>query len=89
RGTLVPLGGGILATDDPLQFAGYIVRLLQDNKWRSELAAKSRAAAEKEYQWELHLEHLDRAIAEVTSPSPRLRKFSPLESTAHENANCR
>ncbi len=89
RGTLVPLGGGILATDDPLQFAGYIVRLLQDNKWRSEMAAKSRAAAEKEYRWGLHLEHLDRAIAEVTSPLPRLRKFSPLESTAHENANCR
>ncbi|MGC2202695.1 MAG: TIGR03087 family PEP-CTERM/XrtA system glycosyltransferase, partial [Stellaceae bacterium] len=71
RGTLVPLGEGILATDDPLQFAGYIVRLLQDNKSRSEMAAKSRAAAEKEYRWELHLEHLDRAIAEVTSPSPR------------------
>jgi sugar transferase (PEP-CTERM/EpsH1 system associated) len=70
-GTLVPKGEGILATDDALQFAGNIVRLLRDDKWRSEMANKSRAAAEKEYRWELHLEQLDRAIAEVTSPTSR------------------
>ena len=88
-GTLVPKGEGILATDDALLFAGNIVRLLQDDKWRSEMANKSRAAAEKEYRWELHLEQLERAIAEVTSPTSRAEAFSPLEWTADENANCR
>jgi glycosyltransferase involved in cell wall biosynthesis len=62
-GTVVPNGEGILAADDPEEFAEYVVRLLRDGAFRTEMAGKARAAAELNYRWETQLACLDRVIA--------------------------
>jgi polysaccharide biosynthesis protein PslH len=64
-GTVIPNGEGILATDDPSEFAAHTVRLLRDGNWRAEMAHKARAAAEANYRWETQLARLDRVIASV------------------------
>jgi spore maturation protein CgeB len=49
--------------DDPKEFAKHVVRLLQDGKFRAEMARKARAAAEANYRWETQMAHLDQVIA--------------------------
>jgi len=66
-GTAVPDGEGILAADEPEEFAGHIVRLLRDQPFRAAMARKARAAAEANYRWETQLACLDRVIAAVSS----------------------
>jgi len=63
RGTVIPHGEGILATDDPEEFAQHVIRLLQDGRWRGEMANQARAAAEASYCWEAQLAELDRIVA--------------------------
>jgi sugar transferase (PEP-CTERM/EpsH1 system associated) len=67
-GTVVPSGLGILATDDPEEFAVHVVRLLRDGDFRATMASKARAAAELNYRWDVQLACLDRVIAAL---SPR------------------
>ena len=67
-GTVVPDGEGILAADDPEEFAEHLARLLRDDAFRAAMAKKARAAAEANYRWETQLACLDQVIAEV---SPR------------------
>jgi sugar transferase (PEP-CTERM/EpsH1 system associated) len=70
-GTVVPGGLGILATDDPDEFALHVVRLLRDGAFRATMASKARAAAELNYRWDVQLACLDRVIAAL-SPRPAL-----------------
>ena len=70
-GTVVPGGLGILATDDPEEFAVHVVRLLRDGAFRATMAGKARAAAELNYRWDVQLACLDRVIAAL-SPGPAL-----------------
>jgi sugar transferase (PEP-CTERM/EpsH1 system associated) len=70
-GTVVQHGEGILAADDPEEFAGHVVRLLRDGAFRAAMASKARAAAEENYRWEAQLAFLDQVIAAV-SPCPGL-----------------
>src|SRR5262249_15796605 len=62
-GTAVPEGEGILAANDPDEFAEHVVRLLRDGALRAEMARKARAAAELNYRWETQLACLDRVVA--------------------------
>ena len=43
RGTVVQDGEGILAADDPEEFAEHVVRLLRDGAFRAAMASKARA----------------------------------------------
>ena len=70
-GTVVPGGEGILATDDPKEFAEHVVRLLRDDAFRAAMASKARAVAELNYRWETQLACLDRVVAAL-SPRPAL-----------------
>jgi sugar transferase (PEP-CTERM/EpsH1 system associated) len=67
NGTVIPQGEGILATDDPSQFAEHVIRLLQDDVYRAEMAGKARLAAETNYSWDTQMKALDRVVAEVTA----------------------
>jgi glycosyltransferase involved in cell wall biosynthesis len=64
RGTVVADGEGIFATDDPREFAGHVVDLLQDGERRAEMARRARAAAETNYHWEVQMASLDQVIAQ-------------------------
>ena len=69
-GTVVADGQGILATDEPMEFARYVVDLLRDGGRRAEMAHLARAAAEANYRWEVQLTRLDEAItAAVWQPT--------------------
>ncbi len=68
-GTVVPQGQGIVATDEPKEFAAHIVRLLRDDGYRALMARRARAAVETHYQWKLQLANLDRVVAAVTASS--------------------
>jgi polysaccharide biosynthesis protein PslH len=70
-GTVVPRGEGILATDDPKEFAAYVVRLLRDDGYRALMARMARAAVEQHYRWETQMVHLDRVVAAVTASPAR------------------
>jgi polysaccharide biosynthesis protein PslH len=65
-GTVVPDGEGIVATDDPEEFAVHVVRLLRDGAFRATMASKARAAAELNYRWDVQLACLDRVIAALS-----------------------
>jgi polysaccharide biosynthesis protein PslH len=71
RGTLIAEGDGILAADQPRQFAAHIVRLLRDGRWRSEMACRGRAAAAAIYHWDAQLTSLDKVIAAVLDETQR------------------
>ncbi len=73
KGTVVPQGDGILATDDPQEFAGHVLRLLQDAGYRAQMAQMARAAVEANYRWETQLAALDRVIEAVAPLQPRQR----------------
>jgi sugar transferase (PEP-CTERM/EpsH1 system associated) len=76
-GTLIPEGEGILATDNPGEFAQHVVRLLRDPSWRAEMGRKARAAAEANYQWETQMSHLDQVItAAVSQSAPNIASVS-------------
>lgn len=64
-GTVVPNGEGILAADDPEEFAEHVVRLLRDGAFRAAMAGKARATAEANYRWDGQMACLDRVIATV------------------------
>ena len=64
-GTVVQDGEGILAADDPEEFAQLVVRVLRDGAFRAAMARKARAAAEANYRWEAQLACLDHVIAAV------------------------
>ncbi len=66
-GTVIPQGEGILATDDPKEFADHVLRLLRESDFRAAMARKARAAAEANYRWDRPMAQLDRVIAAVTS----------------------
>jgi sugar transferase (PEP-CTERM/EpsH1 system associated) len=62
-GTVVAKGAGILASDEPREFAEHVLRLLQEKKFRCDMGRKARAAAEANYRWEVQMAALDRVIA--------------------------
>jgi glycosyltransferase involved in cell wall biosynthesis len=76
RGTVVADGEGMLATDEPMEFARHIVDLLRDANRRGEMACRARAAAEANYRWEAQMACLDQVIAAVTRFGER-RRLSP------------
>ena len=66
-GTAVADGQGILATDEPREFARHVIDLLGDGDGRAEMARRARAAAVANYRWEVQLACLDQVIAAVVS----------------------
>jgi glycosyltransferase involved in cell wall biosynthesis len=76
RGTVIRAAEGILATDDPQEFARNIIDLLSDSNRRAEMARRARAAAEANYRWEDQLSHLDQVIAAAVSQSLRRMETS-------------
>ena len=69
-GTAIAKGEGILAADDPREFAAHIVDLLRDEKRRIEMGRRARAVAEAQCQWEAQMARLDQVIAGVVSEPP-------------------
>jgi glycosyltransferase involved in cell wall biosynthesis len=67
RGTVVADGNGMLATDEPMEFARHVAGLLQDGSRRAEMSRRARAAAEAKYRWDLQLAGFDQVIATVVS----------------------
>jgi sugar transferase (PEP-CTERM/EpsH1 system associated) len=80
RGTTVPAGAGIIVSDNPVEFADLVTRLLRTPAYRAEMASKARAAAESNYRWEVQMAALDRVIATVTASPPN----EPSISLAHD-----
>jgi glycosyltransferase involved in cell wall biosynthesis len=72
-GTVIADGEGLLATDEPIEFARHIVDLLQDGTRRAEMSRRARAAAEANYRWEVQLARLDQVIAAVSRCGERPR----------------
>jgi sugar transferase (PEP-CTERM/EpsH1 system associated) len=68
RGTVVADGEGILAANEPAQFAEHVLHLLRDEKYRSDMACRARAAVEAYYQWDVQMASLDRVIAGLSAP---------------------
>ena len=66
-GTAIPNGEGIVATDDPQQFAAHVINLLQDANWRAEMGRRARAITEAKYKWEAQMARLDQVIAAAVS----------------------
>jgi sugar transferase (PEP-CTERM/EpsH1 system associated) len=66
-GTVIADGDGMLATDEPMEFARHVAGLLQDRTRRAEMSRKARAAAEANYRWEVQLARLDEVIAAAVS----------------------
>jgi sugar transferase (PEP-CTERM/EpsH1 system associated) len=66
-GTAVADGQGILATDEPREFARHVINLLGDSDGRAEMARRARAAAVANYRWEVQLACLDQVIAAAVS----------------------
>ena len=62
-GTVVAQGDGIIASDNPSEFAEHVIRLLRDHDFRTEMGRKARAAAEANYRWETQLIGLEQVIA--------------------------
>ena len=75
-GTAVANGEGLLAADEPQEFAGHVVRLLREPDFRTAMAYKARAAVEANYRWATQLAVLDRVIANL---SPRQMSAFSLE----------
>jgi len=73
RGTAVPDGQGIVAADNPEEFAEHVVRLLQDGAFRAEMSEKARATVEWNYRWETQLANLDRVVAALSHSSASAR----------------
>lgn len=67
NGTAVPDGEGIVATDDPQQFATHVIDLLQDANWRAVMGRRARAVTEASYHWEAQMARLDQVIATAVS----------------------
>ena len=72
RGTAVADGEGMLATNEPREFARYVLDLLRNGGRRAEMARKARAAAEANYHWEVQMARLDEAIAAAVSQSTHM-----------------
>jgi sugar transferase (PEP-CTERM/EpsH1 system associated) len=62
-GTVVAEGAGILAADEPEEFAGHVLKLLREEKFRTDMGRKVRAAAEANYRWDAQMASLDQVIA--------------------------
>ena len=73
--TAIARGEGIVAADDPKEFAAQIVQLLRDGELQAQMAQRARAAVEANYRWDMQMARLDQVISAVTvapvgSPSP-------------------
>jgi sugar transferase (PEP-CTERM/EpsH1 system associated) len=70
NGTAIPIGEGVVATNDPPQFAANVIDLLRDADWRAEMGRRARALAEADYRWEAQMARLDQIIAAAVPQSP-------------------
>ena len=66
-GTVVAAGAGILTADEPREFAGHVLHLLREEKFRLDMARKARAAAEANYRWDVQMTSLDQVIAGLSA----------------------
>jgi len=66
-GTVIPNGKGILAADEPEEFAKHVLWLLLEEQFRAEMAQRARHAAETYYRWDSQMADLDRVIASLSS----------------------
>src|SRR6202048_2384478 len=66
-GTVVAAGAGILTADEPREFAGHVLHLLREEKFRLDMARKARAAAEANYRWDVTMTLLDQVLAGLSA----------------------
>ena len=64
--TKLPDGEGIVAAEDPLEFAHSVMRMLTDETYRASMAQSARLAVERNYTWAAQLRLLDQTISDVT-----------------------
>ncbi len=69
-GTVIAQGQGILASDDPDEFASMIIKLLTDAPFRDQMAQRARAQAEANYTWQAQMDLLDGVIERVMQAAP-------------------
>jgi glycosyltransferase involved in cell wall biosynthesis len=62
-------GEDVLVADTPADFAGAVVRLLQDESLQSRLAANGRRLAEQRYDWKVALKALDAVYNQIEKQS--------------------
>jgi polysaccharide biosynthesis protein PslH len=72
RATALPDGDGIIAADDPKEFAARIVNLLRDTNYRIDMGRRARAAVEAHYRWDTQFAQLDGVIARATGRQPQI-----------------
>ncbi len=78
-GTVIPAGDGILAADQPREFAGHVIRLLRDTVWRANMARRARLVAEANYRWEVQMARLDQVVAAAIAQPPQCMVPASLE----------
>ena len=72
-GTVIPQGEGIVASNDPAEFARQIVKLLTDTPYREQMALRARQSAEAHYTWQAQMDLLDGVIDQVVVAPVKLR----------------
>ena len=63
RGTEIPSGEGIVAAEQPQDVAAAVLRLLQDDSYRHDMARRARSVVEGRYAWPAQLAAFDAVIA--------------------------
>lgn len=72
-GTVIPQGQGIVASNDPAEFARQIVKLITDAQYRAQMALRARQSAEAHYTWQAQMDLLDGVMAQVIQAPAKLR----------------
>ena len=72
-GTVIPQGEGIVASNDPAEFARQIVKLITDTPYREQMALRARQSAEAHYTWQAQMDLLDGVMAQVVEAPAKLR----------------
>ena len=72
-GTVIPQGEGIVASNDPAEFARQIVKLITDTPYREQMALRARQSAEAHYTWQAQMDLLDGVIAQVVEAPAKRR----------------
>ena len=72
-GTVIPQGEGIVASNDPAEFARQIVKLITDTPYREQMALRARQSAEAHYTWQAQMDLLDGVIDQVVVAPVKLR----------------
>jgi glycosyltransferase involved in cell wall biosynthesis len=68
-------GKEVLVADSPKDFAGAVIRLLEDFELRKELARNSRCLVERSYDWRVVFKHIDDIYQGIELTEQRVSSF--------------